>query len=162
MKTILRRSQQANRQSIFTGSEVSAQTSTNLVLFVSQGVEHPTLGYGAVHGLNPEAGTVKVRFLAGAKDVAASSLSKAVMPKLERDQIRGKILARAVAALETVLPSPEFTPEPRKRVRMYRTGSSYRSFGNALRRRKKMAVKELPYQSRTLTRIENHFMTVSR
>ena len=42
---------------------------------------------------------------------------------------------------------------PAKRTRMYKTGFSYRGFRRALAKRKRMAAKGLPYNSRILAQI---------
>ena len=61
----------------------------------------------------------------------------------------------------TVVPVTPVAPAPAKRTRMYKTGFSYRGFRRALAKRKRMAAKGLPYNSRLLGRISNHVMAVS-
>lgn len=62
--------------------------------------------------------------------------------------------------LTTVVPVTPVAPAPVKR-RWYKTGSSYRGFRRALLKRKRMAVKGIPYNSRVLAQI-NGTTAVSR
>ena len=64
-------------------SRSSAVTPKDLVLFVGQGVKHPTLDYGVIHGLDPVAATVTVKFRDGVETVPASSLGTAAFPVVD-------------------------------------------------------------------------------
>jgi hypothetical protein len=65
-----------------------------LDLFIGQGVSHPTLGYGTVHGLilgdKGRAGTAQVGLRTGEHNVPAASLSQAHIPEAELLRLRAK------------------------------------------------------------------------
>jgi hypothetical protein len=61
-------------------------TPKDLVLFVGQGVKHPTLGYGAIQSV--DSGKVRVKFRAGVEMVAASSLGTAAIPVVDTVAVR--------------------------------------------------------------------------
>jgi hypothetical protein len=76
----------------------------------------------------------------------------------ENSRVQREVFAEIVARKATTI---AVDPEEAPKTRMYKIGFSYRGFRRALLKRKRMAAKGLPYNSRILNQI-NGTTAVSR